>query len=54
MKHLLGFGNHFESEALPCTLPVGQNSPQVAPHSLYAEQVSGSAFTVPRHLSQRR
>ena len=49
-----GFGNHFSSEALPNTLPIGQNSPQVCPRGLYAEQLSGTAFTVPRHNLQRR
>ena len=36
------------SEALPNALPVGQNSPQICPYSLYAEQISGTAFTAPR------
>ena len=48
-----GFGNHFSSEALPGALPVGQNSPQQAPFGLYAEQLSGTAFTVPRHEARR-
>ncbi|KAJ1834316.1 hypothetical protein LPJ63_002048 [Coemansia sp. RSA 2711] len=48
-----GFGNHFASEALPGALPVGQNSPQVCPYGLYAEQLSGTAFTVARHANQR-
>lgn len=47
-NYLSGFGNHFESEALPGTLPVGQNSPQKPAHGLYAEQFSGSAFTAPK------
>lgn len=51
--YLWGFGNHHESEARPGTLPVGQNSPQTCPHGLYAEQISGTAFTAPRHLNQR-
>jgi homogentisate 1,2-dioxygenase len=50
---LTGFGNHFETEALPGTLPVGQNSPQKVNHGLYAEQLSNSAFTAPRHENQR-
>ncbi len=49
MKLQAGFGNHFESEALPGILPVGQNSPQQVAQGLYAEQLSGSAFTAPRH-----
>jgi homogentisate 1,2-dioxygenase len=48
-----GFGNEFASEALPGTLPVGRNSPQKVPHGLYAEQVSGTAFTAPRHANRR-
>jgi homogentisate 1,2-dioxygenase len=49
-----GFGNHFSTEALPNTLPIGQNSPQVCPRGLYAEQLSGAAFTVPRTAQVRR
>lgn len=48
-----GFGNHHETECHPGALPVGQNSPQVCPLGLYAEQLSGTAFTVPRLLNQR-
>ena len=46
---LSGLGNHFSTEARPGALPSNQNSPQVAPLGLYAEQLSGSAFTAPRH-----
>ncbi len=45
---LHGFRNHHQSEALPNTLPIGQNTPQQVAHGLYAEQLSGSAFTTPR------
>ncbi len=48
MKYLSGFGAHHESEAIEGALPVGQNSPQQVPFGLYAEQLSGSAFTAPR------
>ena len=48
-----GFGNEFASEALPGTLPEGRNSPQRVAHGLYAEQVSGTAFTAPRHSNRR-
>ena len=51
--YMAGFGNEFSSEALPGALPTGRNSPQRAPHGLYAEQISGTAFTVPRHESRR-
>ena len=48
-----GFGNHCATEALPGALPVGQNSPQRAPYGLYAEHVSGTAFTAPRAENRR-
>ena len=52
--HLLtGFGNEFQSEAVPGALPVGRNSPQRAPLGLYAEVISGSAFTAPRAQNRR-
>jgi homogentisate 1,2-dioxygenase len=48
-----GFGNGFETEALPGALPVGRNSPQKCPYGLYAEQLSGSPFTAPRAVNER-
>ncbi|MFL4494955.1 homogentisate 1,2-dioxygenase [Streptomyces sp. VTCC 41912] len=48
-----GFGNEHSSEAVPGALPVGRNSPQRAPLGLYAEQLSGSAFTEPRSHNRR-
>src|SRR3989304_3211143 len=48
LKYQKGFGNSFSSEAVRGALPVGQNSPQHAPRGLYAEVLSGSAFTAPR------
>ena len=48
-----GFGSSFESEALPNVLPLGQNNPQKCAYGLYAEQLSGTAFTVPRLKNQR-
>jgi len=53
LKYLSGFGNHFETEAAAGALPKGQNSPQKSKLGLYAEQISGSAFTAPRHLNKR-
>jgi homogentisate 1,2-dioxygenase len=50
---LAGFGNHLQREALPGTLPVGRNSPQRVAHGLYAEQLSGTAFTAPRADNRR-
>ncbi|KAJ1342038.1 homogentisate 1,2-dioxygenase [Batrachochytrium salamandrivorans] len=52
-KYQSGFGNTFESEALVGALPQGMNNPQRAPYGLYAEQLSGTAFTVPREDQQR-
>ena len=48
-----GFGNEFATEALAGSLPIGQNSPQQVAHGLYAEQLSGSAFTAPRAENRR-
>jgi len=48
-----GFGNEFATEAVPGTLPVGRNSPQQVAHGLYAEQLTGSAFTAPRGSNRR-
>jgi homogentisate 1,2-dioxygenase len=48
-----GFANEFATEAIAGTLPVGRNSPQKVAHGLYAEQISGTAFTAPRHLNGR-
>jgi len=48
-----GFGNEFATEALAGALPIGQNSPQQAPMGLYAEQLSGTAFTAPRGANRR-
>ena len=48
-----GFGNEFATEAVAGVLPTGQNSPQRVEHGLYAEQLSGSAFTAPRHRNRR-
>ncbi|MEE2746142.1 MAG: homogentisate 1,2-dioxygenase, partial [Pseudomonadota bacterium] len=48
-----GFGNEFATEALPGALPHGRNSPQQVSYGLYAEQFSGTAFTVPRDSNLR-
>lgn len=53
LTYLNGFGNHFESEALAGVLTRGRNSPQKVPYGLYAEQLSGSAFTAARHVNLR-
>ncbi len=51
--YMPGFGNDFETEALPGALPRGRNSPQRAPYGLYAEQLSGTPFTAPRGQNER-
>ena len=53
LRYQTGFGGHFESEAVPGALPKGRNSPQRPPFGLYAEQLSGSSFTSPRHENRR-
>jgi homogentisate 1,2-dioxygenase len=53
LQYLSGFGNHFATEALPGALPEGRNSPQRCPYGLYAEQLSGTAFTAPRAANRR-
>ena len=53
LHYQTGFGNEFATEALPGALPVGQNSPQRAAYGLYAEQISGTAFTAPRSHNRR-
>src|SRR3970040_857256 len=53
LEYMSGFGNEFATEAIAGTLPVGQNSPQRVAHGLYAEQLSGTAFTAPRALNRR-
>jgi homogentisate 1,2-dioxygenase len=53
LSYMSGFGNSFESEALPGALPVGRNSPQKCDFGLYAEQLSGTAFTMPQASNQR-
>ena len=52
-NYLTGFANHFATEAVAGALPVGRNSPQKPAFGLYAEQLSGSAFTAPRHENRR-
>jgi homogentisate 1,2-dioxygenase len=54
MTHYLpGFANHHATEAVPGALPVGRNSPQKTAFGLYAEQLSGTAFTAPRAETRR-
>ncbi len=53
VRYMSGFGNEFATEALPGALPEGQNSPQRCAYGLYAEQLSGTAFTAPRAHNRR-
>jgi len=52
-NYLQGFGNEHQSEFLPGALPIGQNSPQICPFGLYAEQVTGTSFAASRSHSMR-
>ncbi|RWA70561.1 homogentisate 1,2-dioxygenase [Mesorhizobium sp.] len=52
-SYMPGFGNDFETETLPGSLPQGRNSPQRPAYGLYAEQLSGSPFTAPRGTNER-
>ncbi|KAE9420582.1 hypothetical protein Angca_003927, partial [Angiostrongylus cantonensis] len=56
LNYQSGFGNEFASNDPRCpdALPVGRNSPQKCPYGLYAEQLSGTAFTAPRVMNKRR
>ncbi len=49
--YMSGFGNAHETEALEGALPQGRNSPQKCDYGLYAEQLSGTAFT--KHPPER-
>ena len=51
--YMPGFGNDFETEALPGALPQGMNSPQKCNYGLYGEQLSGTAFTAPSASNER-
>ena len=53
LRYMTGFGNDFETEALPGALPQGMNSPQRVNYGLYGEQLSGTAFTAPGHQNER-
>ena len=52
-RTMSGFGSHFASEAVAGALPEGRNSPQRPAFGLYAEQLSGTAFTAPRAENRR-
>lgn len=52
-KYQNGFNSYHETEAIPGALPVGMNSPQKPPFGLYAEKLSGTAFTAPRATNKQ-
>ncbi len=55
-KYQTGFHNTFQSEAAGYenrALPIHRNNPRICPLNLYAEQLSGTAFTVPRNHNYR-
>ena len=52
-RYSSGLGGYFETEAVAGALPKGRNSPQRPAFGLYAEQLSGSSFTAPRHENRR-
>ncbi|UZP43522.1 hypothetical protein NXS19_011334 [Fusarium pseudograminearum] len=52
-SYLNGFDSFHESEAIKGALPIGANSPQKPPYGLYAEKLSGTAFTAPRHENRQ-
>lgn len=53
VQYQSGFGNEFSTEAVKGALPFEQNSPQKPDFGLYAEQLSGTAFTVPQKSNLR-
>jgi len=50
-EYMAGWGNRFQSELIPGTLPVGQNNPQEVRFGLYTEGITYSAFAAPRHAN---
>ncbi|KAJ5631982.1 homogentisate 1-2-dioxygenase [Penicillium lividum] len=52
-QYQAGFGNSFESEAVPGTIPYGQNNPRKVRFGLYVEQLTVTAFVAPRHANKK-
>ena len=50
-EYMAGFGNRFQSEVIPGTLPVAQNNPQEVRFGLYTEGLTYSAFAAPRNAN---
>ena len=53
LDYLTGFGNEHATESEPGVLPKRGNSPQRVTGDLYAEQISGTAFTASRADTRR-
>ena len=53
LSYSAGMQTDRESEALEGALPIKQNTPQICPYGLYAEQISGTSFTTPRNENMR-
>lgn len=53
LLHVLSLSNRFSSEAVPGTLPQGQNNPRHVRFGLYAEQITATAFVAPRHVNRK-
>ncbi|KAE8388687.1 Homogentisate 1,2-dioxygenase [Aspergillus alliaceus] len=52
-EYQAGFGNAFVSEAVPGTIPQGQNNPRKVRFGLYAEQITATAFVAPRQTNKK-
>ena len=55
LSYMTGYDNTFESECIGWkgALPMGRNNPRLVPYGLFVEQLSGTAFTCPRHTNLR-
>ncbi|KAI0132526.1 homogentisate 1,2-dioxygenase [Xylariales sp. AK1849] len=51
-RYQVGFGNFFNSEAVPGVIPVAQNTPQVCKYGLYPEQLTSTGFITSRTSMQ--
>jgi len=53
LDYQLGYDGEKLSEAINNAVPRSNITPQKCPYGLYAEQLSGTAFTMPRHENKR-
>ncbi|KAH8680910.1 homogentisate 1,2-dioxygenase [Xylariales sp. PMI_506] len=51
-RYQVGFGNYFNSEAVPGVIPAAQNTPQVCKYGLYSEQLTATGFISSRSTMQ--